>query len=216
MVFRRADGKSRFRRPPRRVAKPTAKKALRVANKALHQNAPEMKHLDVTSTVTLDLAAAIIGLNEMQQGLTDITRIGNKIQAKSLEFRAIMKHNASSTVSAQIRVMIVKDKQANGADFAITDLLENSLVISLRNPHIKNRFVVYYDRVYTLQPSDEARFIKTFIRLPDGPQSRISYQTNLGTIADVEQNNYALVVMSDTSANDPTIVHENRLNFTDA
>lgn len=93
---------------------------------------------NVSTTATLTL------LNGLAQGTTASTRIGRRIQMKSIEMKGFA--NAQSTSDFQtVRFAIVLDKQANAAAPAFTDIYDAATPYALRNISNKARFWVLWD-----------------------------------------------------------------------
>jgi len=93
------------------------------------------------------------------QGTGEQDRQGRKIILKSLYVRAHIKLvdnlAAAYKFPQQLRVMLVEEKQANGALFSISELLETPpvgapLIHAANNLSNKNRFKVHMDKVYAL------------------------------------------------------------------
>lgn len=83
-------------------------------------------------------------LNGLAQGTTASTRIGRRIQMKSIELKAFVLADAL-TIYNQVRFVIVLDKQANAAAPVWTDIYDAATPIALRNISNKARFWVLWD-----------------------------------------------------------------------
>lgn len=100
----------------------------------IHRNpnsvAAETHYLDVISAVTTPTpfitAGTFVCLNATKEGNASFERNGRRIVMKSLHLNGIITPNASapgSTVSKYGRIMVIYDKQANGAAPALADVL---------------------------------------------------------------------------------------------
>jgi len=103
---------------------------------------------DTTGAVTT-LALPILG--------SDMTnRIGRKIQMKSLYIRGVLQRESTAVDTVHdaclCRLIIVYDKQPNGAVPAITDILVTSSSISQLNLNNRDRFQVIKDKQWVLGP----------------------------------------------------------------
>jgi len=107
----------------------------------------------------------LILLNGCAQGTTAFTRIGNRINIKSILIRAcIQVPDADVNVpsfSQCVRIMIVKDRQPNGQSFAVGDLLDTTPTAGNVTTHAMNltyrqRFKVLCDRHYVLSGASNA------------------------------------------------------------
>ncbi len=97
---------------------------------------------------------------QIPQGVTESTRIGRKCTIKSISMRMLFSLPSLTTpvgpVSSMIRVLLVLDKQCNGAAPNVTDLLETANWLSHNNLANKGRFRVLYDRKLNVQPTSGA------------------------------------------------------------
>jgi len=133
-----------FRGPP--MARPTPPPLFAAAN----NNPNEKKFIDnlltntpPAGTSTFDTADL---LNGVASGTTAVTRIGRKIRMKSILVRAEARMNSLSTGGADIRIVIVYDKQANAALAVDTDVFAQDEFLSPNNLSNKDRFVTIMDK----------------------------------------------------------------------
>lgn len=155
--------------------------------------------------------------NGMVIGDTDGTRQGTKICMKNIRFTLQCYSLAAATTNSasNVRVMLVLDKQANGATFVAGDLLENGGVagnnwcspLSFVNRH---RFNIYYDKTFCVHPISNTRqavgatsydapgrILKIRKTWKEG--KTVGYNTgNAGTIADITTNGLQLVVFAES------------------
>ncbi len=116
----------------------------------------ELKFHDVDQD---DAALAATGTvstswNLIPQGVTESQRVGRKCTIKSINWKGAL--NLPSTTdfdnsSDVARIMLVLDKQANGATPAVTDILESADFQSFNNLANSMRFVKLYDHTFTLK-----------------------------------------------------------------
>ncbi len=111
---------------------------------------PELKFFDTVVAGTALATTGIItspSLNIVPQGTTESQRVGRKMIIKKIGMRFLLQFNSSTTETADVvRIIVVLDKQANGAAFAITDVLETASEGSFNNMANKNRFTILMDR----------------------------------------------------------------------
>lgn len=144
-------------------------------------------------------------------------RIGLKITLKKIKLHGafIFGHHSNSAHggSVRYRVMIVEDRQANGATLThanTTQLLKSSTVDSQLNPIYASKFRVHYDRIfdsnlprvalssagtqaYQFSPKTiDFSFEKTFNQL-------ITYQGTTGDLAELVNVNFYMFVIADTN-----------------
>ncbi len=219
---------ARFRKKRKVITKngrasKTAVIALKTANKAMSMVAGELKILDNSAVATAipDGAGVIVAeLTNSAQGSIDSTRNGNQITLKMLEFQAFIVI-ASAANSSQVRVMLVQDKQTNGAGFAVDDVLESVTnllsLISPKESDNKKRFNLLFDKVFVLNRpgissvQSNVRHIKFRKKL----NMKIQYNGTGTTIAALRSNSLALLVISNEPTNEPTIDHFLRLSYID-
>lgn len=112
----------------------------------------EKKFVDVgVATYALDTTGTVTLLNGCADGSTVNTRIGRKTCIKSVQVRGVLLPQDAWASGAQCdpclaRVMLVWDKQANGAAFTIANLLSAATAASFNNLDNRERFVVLMDK----------------------------------------------------------------------
>lgn len=204
-----ADRRRRSRYPPRRGF-----------STALINRGIEWKYSD-SQLVNSDCntTAGITLLNDMQNGNSAITRLGNQIMIRSLEFRIL--HKAlDATGSDQVhRFAFVIDRQPNGVVFSATDLWVAADTISLRNLDNRRRFKVLWDQSIVVNGHGEPgsyNVIYKYIKFKK--PILVEYNSlNGGTIADIVNNAFFFIevgnVAPGTGAGKFNL--ECRLRFTD-
>jgi len=116
---------------------------------------PERKNVDLQTTFAPPLTASFATpqlLNGVAQGVGNGERIGRRYLMKSMQYRAILDMTQDSNVS-QHRIVVVYDKQANGAAPIASDVFEANVFhapLALRN---SDRFVVIDDYVTDIAPT---------------------------------------------------------------
>jgi len=121
----------------------------------------ELKWLDTPySAVTFNNTASIVLLNGISQGVTVITREGNLLYPTSLQVKLkISMPSVSDALSVltttkpiRYRMLVIHDKQPNGAIFTVADLFDQTAGANdTFNPYNRNyskRFRIVYDRIY--------------------------------------------------------------------
>lgn len=114
--------------------------------KSYGQSGPEMKFLD-TAQLNQSIftpTGLVYPMNNIAQGTTNITRIGNKIQIKSVAVRAVCETAVLTDIIPNVvRYSIVLDKEPEaGAIAAYTDIFATSDPMSFLNIDKSDRFVV--------------------------------------------------------------------------
>lgn len=89
--------------------------------------AVEKKALDLPrATYDLNQTAVITPLNLIRVGSTFCNRIGRKISMKSLRLNGYINTLRTASVDDYVRIMVVYDRQTNGALPAIADILQDT------------------------------------------------------------------------------------------
>jgi hypothetical protein len=115
------------------------------------------------------------------------------------------------------RIVVVQDKQTNGAALAITDVFNAVQVNSLQNIYNAERFRILYDTRFMLNAYGEPisqRVVNFEIPL----NVLTTYNTgNAGTVADINTNSLYLLVFGNVGAGATasTVTGNVRLSFTD-
>ncbi len=144
--------------------------------------------------------------NLIAQGLTESTRVGRKLNIKSILWRwSIIMAGATNAglTTETLRVILYLDKQANGATAAVTDILESADYQSFNNLSNKNRFKTLMDRTYSLSAGGgtnsgaiqfgEVQEEDMLFMACDIP---IEYSLTTGVIAGIRSNNIGVLLLS--------------------
>lgn len=176
---------------------------------------------DVDTNVTS--AGAILYLSNMAQGDTEITRNGVSILPKGISVRMKMTINGSATNSL-CRAMIVVDRECDGAEPSISEVLDSVDVMSFRNRDNKGRFAMLYDKTFTLRALDKQEINIKFNKKFNSPSKRpnpkrkwyhIQYGGSSAAITDLRKGNIFLFFISDEATYSPTVKTFSRLTYVD-
>lgn len=145
-------------------------------------------------------------LNVLYKGVSNFNRIGNKINLKSLQISGyIRKYNYQSNLEpTKLRILIVYDKQPNGALPQLNEVLRTINILgaavttgnSLINLSDRNRFEIIKDinvamggysvvTTYDVPTSQNERLINCYIKLKGRP-TIYNIETNSGGIGDIK------------------------------
>ncbi len=172
----------------------------------------ELKFFDSTNTnATIGTTGAITGsINLVPQGIAENQRIGRKIQVRSIACRwwynlPILQDQADIGSGDTLRIIVFLDRQANGANAAVTDILETAQIESYLNLANKNRFQILMDRKFTLNRQ---------VAVTDGTNQSttplfqfntqwynkynipVEFDSTAGAITEVRSNNFAMLYIS--------------------
>ena len=172
---------------------------------------PEIKFND--QTVATDAAVASAGtipyssFVAIAQGTGESDRIGRKCIVKTVHLRGALKLPATATAAnaaVRCRMLVVADKQCNGAQYSITDVLETANVDSFRNLSNSQRFLIFMDKTYVLNAKAgiSASFGENLVPLMWNKTMRlpIEYSSTTGTLSEVRSNNLNCFLIADTDA----------------
>lgn len=183
----------------------------------------ETKTVDTTVThgsgtgYTLNQTAQITPMNLVQEGSSFYNRIGRRIEMKSLHLHGnIIQTGVGTTVSDYARVLVVYDRQANGATPSFSTIMANydqagtstSTGLSDLNPDEKERFAILADERLVLPavtaatglgaPTDSAQRtcfnINRFIKLR-GLTTHYKASSSPSVIGDVATGSLLLVTI---------------------
>ncbi len=129
---------------------------------------------------------------EIPQGTTESERVGRKIRITSVHYRGhiTIPFNGSTGAGSNdiVRMILVQDKQVNGAAFSVLDYLEASDHHSFRNLSNVNRFHTLYDRQFAIDAqSGGGRGDNTVFTAV----SRVPFQFHKNVNIPIEYNNTA-------------------------
>jgi len=183
--------------------------------------------LDVDDAVVAT-GGTVTHLNVIAQGVTEATRVGRKCTITHIGWRYTVRlpetvQQASPTAGDTVRLMLILDKQANGAIPSVTDVLESAEYQSFNNLANKGRFRVLMDRTidinYLVMASDAAsKYDQGQVEQSDSFYKKcnitIEYDSTTGAITEVRSNNLLLLAIS--SQGTASFVSKLRLRFTDS
>lgn len=157
----------------------------------------------------LGLATGYTCLNCLEQGNGISQRIGNKVVLKSLRLKGQLSLDDSTTpplgYTATYRVMVVYDKQTNGAAPVIGDIIANvgtaGAYVTAFNSGIrinnKNRFVVLKDKTFDLSDYSAVNQIDIDWFIKKNLETVYSATTNPPTITQISSGAILLLVFTD-------------------
>lgn len=110
----------------------------------------EKKNIDATSTTVITAAqttANLVLLNAIDDGTLATQRIGRRTVMTSIEYRFEASLAATTAGNSPIRLLIVYDRQPNGALAASTDIVTVDNIGSMMNLNNSKRFKVLVDEI---------------------------------------------------------------------
>lgn len=210
--YKKKRGYRRFRRPRRNIFYKRLRnkmyKLARQLNVEYKEHNVQFTGNAVSSTMTIQ------NLNLIDQGTTDITRIGRQIKITRCNIRSVFAINTSATMT-YVRVIVLIDKQVNQAAFSAGDLLYDTSVfdncVSMINLDNKGRFKILADKILSLSPSNAVgRFIyNKNLNLP------IVYDNTGNGIADLTSMSLYVCFVSSEATNTPAVTMHARIRYVD-
>lgn len=198
----------------KKIPKPTVRKQLyRLAETKFHE-------VDDLAESPIYQASSLVNLCDMAQGLTQETRLGNFVNAHSLDFRFTLYGNLTIRTSTRIFIIKVKDAKSLFNTATVLDGAYDSTanyVNSPYNPIPTNRkqFTVIYDKTFSLSdasaggPSEMSRRIQIPLK-----GAKVGYQTT--TAGGSLEGGYWLGYISDVAlATAPSFNYVCRFNYKD-
>ncbi len=173
----------------------------------------EMKFHDVDLDDANIAASAITAtINIIGQGVTESTRVGRKCTIRRIQWRyqiSLPEVDALGTPASgdTVRIILYKDKQANGATANATDILEAAVWQSFRNLANSGRFDILMDKLHNINymglASDGAGVVSqaavihnyTFFKNCSIP---IEFDNTTGAITEIRSNNIGVLLLSAT------------------
>lgn len=193
------------------------------AKKTYGQLGPEMKFLDTDQlNQTASATGQVYSMNTLAQGTTNITRIGNKIQIKSVMVKAVFE-SATGAVSASQNVgywMIVLDKEPEAAAIAsYNQIMSSNDIIAMRNIGESDRFVVLakgsYAHPYTAASVTQATGTEVFVEKFVKCDIAAKYTLTTATQSAFGSNQLLFTWISQNSDTNKLMDLRTRIRFTD-
>lgn len=181
----------------------------------------EYKYIDNNAnSITSSSSGAINALSGIAQGTDVSNRVGDSIRGQSLDFNLTVTRNGTD---GNFRCIVFRDTENQGATPSVSDVLQTvGTAVNTVTPYNwfnknlnsgKNRIVVLYDEVMSLEASDTNMTVK--LHFPASEMKHIRYRgTTNGSASFAEGALFALFI-TDQSASQPLYTWYSRLTFTD-
>lgn len=169
----------------------------------------ELKFLDhaIDDAVVASAGAILVAtggsagtLNAISQGTGQTQRDGRKCTVKQINWKYELTLPASATSGDVVRVMLVLDKQCNGATAAVTDILASADYQAFNNLANSGRFRTLMDRTYAINAT--AGIAGTIVTevIQDSFYHKcnipLEFSSTNGVITEVRSNNITGLVIS--------------------
>lgn len=221
------------------TSRPTVRSVNRKVKKI--EKRQELKHIDTTYSVAMvsdPIAANILLLNGMMQGLPNTNRVADRVTFTSIQIRGLI--DASSNVAGKTawRLIVFRDIAPNGLAPGANNLLDVTTITSYfnapYNQDFSDRFRVIMDKRGIINPNVIATStlgggVTTTTNTVLGVSQKVKLKWklnfitnyglgNAGTIADISRNSvYALLISDKTTASGvgPVLTFGTRMYYKD-
>ncbi len=179
----------------------------------VQQSVPELKFFNSDQDdASIAAGGTVIGsVNLIAQGVGESQRVGRKCVIRQVHARWNIRNAGTSdtaTADETVRLMFVLDKQANGANASVTDMVETSNYLSFNNLANKGRFRTLMDRTYTLNSmggagngtANDTLSVAIDDSLYKNVNIPIEFDGVNGTIGEIKSNNILVVTFSRVGA----------------
>lgn len=176
------------------------------------------KICDTTNSGTVTNTGLVFPLSLMAQGSDVVQRLGEEIHPKEMDVRMSFSIG-TATGPSLCRVIVVRDRNCNGAVPAVVDVLNLITPAPMSHFNYLNfqgddlpRFDILLDETFAIAPSsDQNQILLDRIKFPE--DSHIHYLGPSSVNANLGKNNLFALVISDQSALGPTFTWASRLNY---
>jgi len=202
VLMKRIVGSSSKAKKPKTKELVKAVKSVKKINKMMKS---ELRYQDVNTSAAITTSGSIAFCNLTTPGDATLgTREGQQIVLERMEIKAHF-YSVNSTV-ANVRLMVVYDRQPNAATFLVNDVLSSTDPNAMRAYNGLKRFIILYDKSFSISSTNT--FPKRIDKNISLRKLITNYNTtNGGTIADIVSGSLSVVTMSDItvgSGNGPT------------
>lgn len=187
----------------------------------------ELKFFDTAISFNVDSTGEVPATGQLAlipQGVTESTRVGRKCVITSIQGKLdlLFSPGAIGLANSTGVILVVLDKQANGAAAAATDLFVSSANIQNGFHNLSNsqRFVILKKIDYEMNPgagvSTAFNNVRKHVEFYKKCKIPMEYSSTTGAITEIRSNNIFLVAGCDANSDDLTSVVGNvRLRFSD-
>ncbi len=193
----------------------------------------ELKFHDVDADQgTADLSGGVIvntsSINLIPQNVTEKGRVGRKCTIKSINWRGNLNQTLIAAAAlrddSEVRLMVVLDKQCNGAAPTVTGVLETGDIHSFNNLANKGRFRTLSDQTFRLSANsaagngtanDAPAVVMPFSWFKNC-NIPIEFDAATGAITEIRSNNLFILMIASVAGSVISLDSKIRLRFTDS
>lgn len=187
------------------------------AQRGLQLTSGEFKSVDVNADgVSCSTTPGVVLLNGMQSGASINQRVGREVTMRSIQFQYVVRANTAG-VDQQVRVVLVYDRQTNGAAPLFLDVFDFANVTCARKLENRKRFKILYDRTHVVNAVGEpgSQVARRFYRRLRHPVTFNSSST--AYVGDITTGSLYLLFLSTQAAgtNAALIDYSSRIRYSD-
>jgi len=196
----------------------------------------ESKTIDKSTNAIMNSeGTSLFLLNNLAQGTTSGTRVGDEIRMTSMQIRGWIQPISSELGVHLDRLLIVLDKQSNGAAPVLANVLKSvstTVIDPYNKAYVPERFKILYDKTWTLNPKAVSVFnpsdgitsayapftipFKKTILLNKKADYGLSNNNNITDISSGSIYAFLLSTEADASATNSTCIMMSRIFYRDA
>lgn len=179
----------------------------------------EWKYIDTADAYAVNTGGTLTLINGLSLGNTATTRIGQKVLLQSLEVKFRNAVVATTGLDQTHRIMIVLDRQCNGAALTLAEVINPTNTEGLRNLASRRRFKILQDIRFDLNAATESGSSysnKVYMRFKR--PIMVEYNAgNAGTVADISSGSIYMIHLGSNVAGNTagTSAVVTRLRYTD-
>lgn len=168
----------------------------------------ELQLISVTTT------PSVTDIGTVAQGDDKENRKGDHITIDQVYGRFLIYRHASaaSGTSDFVRVIVLFDRQANGAVPAYTDVVQSNNIMAYRVTSQSGRFKVLFDKMVHLNAGEASRILEFYRK---NLNERVSYTGTSGAITDISKGSLILIQWSNQTTTVPDVNSNIRFRFSD-
>ncbi len=220
----RKDKRRKGRRPPRDTTKAEvsrfagdaydlASRAVRGVQYITKLINIETKYVDTISSASLTTTPTVVYVSALAQGTDVSNRVGDSIRIQGLSYAFTLYGNTASTGVTQVRVMLVRDLQNQGATPTTTDVITNLSAVAQPVYLQRTRYNILYDESVLL-----FRETGPLVDMRKGSiaqNGHIRYRGTTTAVTSAAEGSLFLMAFSTAVSNAPTLDYSVRLLYTD-
>lgn len=177
----------------------------------------ELKYDNGTASTTVSTAGAVVQMLDVANGTGASERIGKSIMLHDLTLNYNVLPNAASS-RLLWRVVVVYDRQTNGAAPTVTDVMHTATVEAMYNADNQTRFKILYDQsgvIVTNATGIDIEYKTIYRNIKISLKGlRTEYSGTGSTSASIVKGGIYMILLSNTTTG-YAITEANRIQFSD-